>query len=170
MKSEKRILFIKGYSKTSVEIINDRKIIQLYIDFFTSNAGGAFDFDSEIIILENLEKRINRLVPKYAYGGTVRTPLTREESIEKFNKAIQESKEGTLYLFACEIDESAFNYFFLQVIIDISIYLHEYFRDSIYSAGEVFEHAKFYVNKLSKSLQTPTKIGSADFRFVLTII
>lgn len=149
MTFKKRILFIKGYSKTSVELINDRKIIQLYIDFFTSNAGGAFDFDSEIIVLEepdidiinNLNelnsidyliivlvghgaskdgiqifqlqentlinpgqiqfsspkqlhiiescrnvidieldiKRINRLVPKYAYGGTVRTPLTREE-------------------------------------------------------------------------------------------
>lgn len=71
---------------------------------------------------------------------------------------------------ACDIDESAFNYFFLQVIIDISIYLHEYFRDSIYSVGEVFEHAKFHVNNLSKSSQTPTKIGSIDFPFVLTII
>lgn len=240
MKLKRKILFIKGYSKTSIELINDRKIIQLYIDFFTSNAGGAFDIDLEIMILEepNIEtinnltelnsvdylivvlvghgaikdgiqifqlqedtlinpgqiqfscpkqlhliescrdvidieldiKRINRLVPKYAYGGTVRTPLTREESIEKFNKAIQESNEGALYLFACEINESAFNYFFLQVIIDISIYLHEYLRDSIYSAGEVFEYAKSHVNKLSKGLQTPTKIGSVDFPFVLTII
>jgi len=240
MKLEKKVLFIKGYSKTATELINDRKIIQLYIDFFTSNAGGAFDFDSEIIILEeptietlntltelnNIDylivvlvghgaskdgiqifqlqenvminpgqiqfscpkqlhiiescrgvidfeldiKRINRLVPKYAYGGTVKAPLSREESAQLFNSAIEKADEGSLYLFACAIDESAHNFFFLQVMVDIAIYVHEYFRNSIYSAGDIFEQAKSQVNNLTKGAQTPTRIGINDFPFVITII
>jgi hypothetical protein len=237
---KKKLLLIKGYSKTDSELVNDRKAIQLYIDFFNSNAGGAFDFDTEILILEEPDinsinnltqlneveylvvvlighgankdgvqifqlqenlfihpgqiqfdcprqlhiiescrniidfeldiKRINRLIPKYKYGGYIKTPLTREESIEKFNKAIQNSDEGILYLFACSIDESAYGYFFLQILIDISIYVHEYFRNSIYSANDIFEHAKSQVTNLTKGQQNPMKLGKTDFPFVITIV
>lgn len=237
---ERNVLFIKGYSKTPTELINDRKIIQLYIDFFTSNAGGAFDFDTEIIILEEPDvdtindlttlnevdyliivlvghgankdgiqifqlqenlfiqpgqiqfgcqkqlhiiescrniidieldiQRINRLVPKYRYGGIVKFPLTREESVEKFNNVLQQSENGILYLFACDINESAYSYFFLQVMIDIALYAHEYFRNSVYTASDIFDNAKSQVSNLTKGKQTPTKIGEADFPFVVTII
>jgi hypothetical protein len=237
---KKSVLIIKGYSKTAVELINDRKIIQLYIDFFCSNAGGAFDFHKEIFVLEepdidginntiNLNvldylvvillghgankdglqifqlqndlfiqpgqiqfdckkqlhiiescrdiidfeldiKRINRLIPKYRYGGIVKMPLTREEALEKFNDAIDKCKDGTVYLFASKIDQSAYNYFFLQVLADISIYLHEYLRNNIFFTSEVFEHAKSQVTSLSNGKQTPIKIGDANFPFVITII
>lgn len=150
--------------------MNDRKIIQLYIDFFCSNAGGAFDFDKGIFIheepeldtLKNLDflsindylvvllvghgankdgkqifqlqkelfiqpgqiqllckrqlhiletcrdiidfeldiKRINRLVPRYKYGGIIKRPLTREESFAKFNQAIEKS-DGRDFIFIC---------------------------------------------------------------------
>jgi len=224
---KKSILIIKGHSKTDIELLNDRKIIQLYIDFFCSNAGGAFDFNKEIFIYEEPEldtlnnldflnendylvvllighgankdgvqvfqmqenlfvqpgqiqfqckrqlhiletcrniidfeldiKRINRLIPKYKYGGIVKRPLTREEAVLKFNQSLLKSEEGVLYLFAASIDESASGYLFLQIIIDISIYIHEYFREEIVGATYIFE-------------QTKTKIGEVDFPFVITII
>jgi hypothetical protein len=237
---KKSIIIIKGFSKTETELINDRKIIQLYIDFFTSNAGGCFDFETEITILEEPEleeikslgvlneidylivllvghgankdgiqvfqltkdiliqpgqlqfecerqlhiiescrniiddeldiKRINRLIPKYKYGGFVKRPLTREESLKKFNEALTTSHKGTTYIFACNINESAYNYFFLQVLVDISIYIHEYYRESIHYILEIFEHVQRQVNDLSKGSQNPIKIGDADFPFVITII
>ena len=237
---KKSILIIKGHSKTEIELTNDRKIIQLYIDFFCSNAGGAFDFDNEIFIyeepkletLQNLEflntsdylivllighgankdgnqvfqmqkelfvqpgqiqfhckrqlhiietcrdiidfeldiKRINRLIPKYKYGGIIKRPLTREESLLKFNQSIQNSDEGILYLFASSIGESASGFLFLQLIIDISIYIHEYFREEIVGANYIFELTNKQVVELTKGNQNPTKIGDVDFPFVITII
>lgn len=236
---KRNVLIIKGYSKTATELLNDRKIIQLYIDFFNSNAGGAFDFDNEILILEEPDidiinnltqlneisylvivlighgankngiqifqlqenlliqpgqiqfdcpkqlhiiescrdvidfeldiKRINRLIPKYKHGGIVKMPLTRDESIEKFNIAVKNSNNGILYLFACSINESAYEYFFLQVLIDVSIYIHEYFRDTICSAAEIFEHVKLEVSNLTKGKQNPMKSGEVDFPFVISI-
>lgn len=237
---KKSVLIIKGFSKSEVELVNDRKIIQLYADFFCSNAGGTFDFDSEIIYyeepdlktLQNLEfineldylivvlighgankdgtqifqlqkelfiqpgqlqfkcdkqlhiletcrniidfeldiKRINRLIPKYKYGGIVKRPLTREESLAKFNQAIEESENGVLYLFAASIDESAYGYLFLQLLIDISIYIHEYFRESIVNTDVVFNNAQKQVIEITKGKQNPIKIGEVEFPFVITII
>lgn len=237
---KKSILIIKGHSKRDIELLNDRKIIQLYIDYFCSNAGGAFDFDKEIFIYEepdidtlnNLDflnendylvvllighgankdgvqvfqmqenlfvqpgqiqfqckrqlhiletcrdifdfkleiKKINRLLPKYKYGGIVKRPLTREEALLKFNQSILKSEEGILYLFAASIDESASDYLFLLKIIEISIYIHEYFREEIIGANYIFEQTKKQVVKLTKGNQNPTKIGEVDFPFVITII
>jgi hypothetical protein len=236
----KSILIIKGHSKTEVELTNDRKIIQLYIDFFCSNAGGAFDFENEIFIFEepnidtlnNLDvlnslkylvvllighggikdgiqvfqmqeklfvqpgqlqfyckkqlhiietcrniidfeldiKRINRLIPKYRYGGVVKRPLSREESLLKFNQAIENTNEGTTYLFAANIGESAFGYLFLQLIIDISIYVHEYFREEVVNVGYVFDQTKKQVVELTKGNQNPKISGDVNFPFVITII
>ena len=237
---KKKVLIIKGYSKTEIELINDRKIVQLYVDYFTSHAGGVFDFDTEIIYLEdptletiqqldflneedyliailvghgankdgiqifqlqedlfiqpgqiqfNCKKqlfiletcrdiidfeldiqRINRLIPKYKYGGVIKAPLTREQSLEKFNEAIKASPEGTLYLFASSIDESARGYLFLKLIVDISIYIHEYYRNSIVDTDTIFENAKNQVISYTNGEQNPVKIGEVKFPFVITII
>lgn len=237
---KKSILIIKGHSKTEVELINDRKIIQLYVDFFCSNAGGAFDLDNELFIheepdLETLKKleflnkldyliilllghgankddkqifqmqkdlfiqpgqlqfqckkqlhiietcrniidfeldikRINRLIPKYKYGGIIELSLSREESLLKFNEAIEKSDEGIIYLFAASIGESAYNYLFLRLLIDISIYIHEYSRKEIVNIGFIFEQAKKRTNEHTKGNQNPTKLGDSNFPFVITII
>lgn len=237
---KKSAVIIKGYSKTPTELINDSKIIKLYVDFFSSNAGGVFDPNSEIFILEEpsideineldilnskdyiivvlighgavkdgvqvfqlkedilinpgqiqfscprqlhiiescrnkidveLEiTKINKLIPKYKYGGFIEAPLTKEQSIQIFNNALKTSKIGTLYLFACDIGESAYNYYFLQHFIDISIYAHEYHRNKIYSALEIFSEVKTKVNNSTKGKQNSIYSGSADFPFVITII
>jgi hypothetical protein len=237
---KKSILIIKGHSKTELELLNDRKIVQLYIDFFCSNAGGVFELDKEIYIyeepeldtLKNLDflnsndylvvlflghgaikngvqvfqmqenllvqpgqipfqckrqlhiletcrnvmdleldiKMIDRLIPKYKYGGIVKRPLTREEALFKFNQSILKSKEGTLYLFASSIGESACDYLFLQTIIANSIYIHEYFDDKIVGVNYIFEQTKKQVVQLTNGNQNPTKIGEVDFPFVITII
>jgi hypothetical protein len=237
---KKSVLIIKGYSKTDIELTNDKKIIQLYIDFFCSNAGGAFDFDTEINvlqepkieILQNLNvlneldylivllighgankdgtqifqlqketfiqpgqiqfnckkqlhiletcrdiidfeldiKRLNRLIPKYAYGGTVKRPLTREESREKFDTEIANSEDGILYLFAANIDESAYGYLFLKLMIDIAIYIHEYYRERIVSTQRIFELTKKQVSDLTEGKQNPVMNGKVELPFVITII
>ncbi|WP_047451132.1 hypothetical protein [Alistipes sp. ZOR0009] len=237
---KKSILIIKGFSKNEIELINDRKIIQLYIDFFCSNAGGAFDLDTEIYVLEEPEireltkldvlndldyliillighgankngtqifqlqektfiqpgqlqfeckkqlhiletcrnvidfeldiQRLNRLIPKYAYGGYIKRPLTREESIAKFDSAIKSSKDGVLYLFAASIDESASDYLFLKSLIDNAIYIHEYYRERVISTHKVFEMAKKQVTELTEGNQNPIISGEGDFPFVITII
>lgn len=237
---KKAVLIIKGYSKTDIELKYDREIIQLYLNFFHSNAGGAFDFPSEIEILEepdigsinNLKKlneldylivilighgankngtqifqlqkdvfiypgqiqfkcakqlyiiescrdiinlelnitQINKLIPKYKYGGKILPPLTREESLEKFNAAIELSNDGILFLFAADIGESAYNYFFLQKMIDLSIYHHEYSRGRIIGASTIFDLVKDQVINLTEGKQNPLKVGTSDFPFVITIL
>lgn len=237
---KKSVLIIKGYSKTDIELTNDRKIIQLYIDFFCSNAGGAFDFDTEINVLQepqieilkNLDvfnelnylivilighgankdgtqifqlqketfiqpgqiqfncqkqlhiletcrnvidfeldiKRLNRLIPKYAYGGTVKRPLTREESREKFDDAIANSENGILYLFAANNNESAYGYLFLKLLIDIAIYIHEYYRERIVGTKRIFELAQKQVAEFTEGKQNPIMDGEIEIPFVITII
>lgn len=236
----KSVLIIKGFSKTDDELINDRKIIQLYIDFFTSNAGGCFDLDKEIFILEDPElvqinelnflnrqdylivvlvghgatkdgkqvfqlnqntiilpgqiqfkcerqlhiiescreiidfhidiQRLNKLTPKYKYGGFVQKTLTREESSFIFNYALSTSNKGVIFLFACDINEKAYRYFFLQFLIDISIEFHEYSRRNVFGVSSIFEKVKNEVNKRSNGIQNPVKMGETDFPFVVTII
>jgi len=236
----KSALIIKGYSKSAVELMNDSKIVKLYVDFFSSNAGGVFDPNSEIFILEepSIEEinalnilnskeyivvvlighgavkdgvqvfqlkedllinpgqiqfscprqlhiiescrnkivveleisKINRLIPKYKYGGLIEAPLTKKQSLEIFNNALRTSKCGTLYLFACDIGESAYNYYFLQYFIDISIYVHEYGRNKIYSALEIFSDVKPKVSNSTKGKQNSIYSGETDFPFVITII
>ncbi|MCB2380432.1 hypothetical protein LGH70_22760 [Hymenobacter sp. BT635] len=236
----RKIIFIKGYSKTEVELSNDRNIIQLYIDFFCSNAGGSYDFDRDIAICEepsieqlqqlmliqgcdyiitvlvghganqegvqvfqlsettlihpgqihfqcnrqlyiietcrntittNLDiPRLNNLVPKYKYGGIVKWPRTSEEAYKAYEGALVESKKGSVYLFACDLDQSAYNYFFIKTLIDVSVYLHEYYRNNVYSILEVFELTRKQVQKISKKKQTPISVSDTDFPFVVTII
>lgn len=236
----KSVLIIKGYSKTATELSNDEKIIQLYVDFFSSNAGGVFEPTTEIFYLsepslEDLKKttnlnskdylivvlvghgahkdgsqifqlkkdlfinpgqiqfscpkqlhiiescrnkidfdldikRINKLIPKYKYGGWIKRPLTKQESLEKFNQAIESSNDGVAYLFACDIDEKAFNYYFLQLMVDVAIYAHEYFRNNIYYSSEIFDTTKKNVINATKGIQNPLKMGTGDFPFVITII
>lgn len=115
-------------------------------------------------------KRLNRLIPKYRYGGVVKSPLTKEEALAKFDDAVEVSANGTTYLFACDVGESAYSYFFLQILIDVSIYAHEYFRGKIYNISEIFEHVKSQVVNISCGKQHPLKVGDADFPFVVTII
>lgn len=237
---KKSVLIIKGYSKTEIELTNDKKIIQLYIDFFCSNAGGAFDFDTEINVLQEPEvlvlqslgilneldylivllighgankdgkqifqlqentfiqpgqiqfdcdkqlhiletcrniidfeldiQRLNRLIPKYAYGGIVKRPLTKEQSREKFDNAISKSNSGILYLFASDIDESAYGYLFLKLMIDTAIYVHEYHRETIVSAQRIFEIVKKQVSELTEEKQNPSINGETELPFVITII
>ncbi|MFL0076984.1 hypothetical protein [Tenacibaculum maritimum] len=236
----KSVLLIRGYSKTDIELTNDIKVIQLYIDFFASNAGGAFDLESEIYVLEEPDlktirelsflnsldylivlllghgannqgiqvfqlqektfiqpgqiqfdckkqlhiletcrgiidfeldiKKINRLVPKYKYGGVFKKPLTREESRKRFDLAIENSEEEVTYLFAASIGEEANDYLFLRLIINVAIYIHEYYRESVVNVEVVFRHAKTKVIEISKGEQTPLKIGEGNLPFVITII
>lgn len=237
----KSVLIIKGFSKTETELINDRKIIQLYVDFFISNAGGCFE-KTEVFVyedpklediqkLEFLNKRdylivllvghgatkdgiqifqlnentviqpgqiqfdckrqlhiiescrdifnseieiqmLNEFIPKYRFGGLFETKsiLTREESLKKYNAALKNSKEGLVFLFACNIDESAEDYFFLKEIISQSVYIHEYYRNSIYGILEIFETVKNRVCKLSEDRQHPIEIANTNFPFVVTIM
>lgn len=236
----KSVLIIKGFSNNEEELVNDRKIIQLYIDFFASNAGGCFDSDTEIFVFEDPDldtikslkflntndylivvlvghgatkdgvqifhlnettiiqsgqiqfdckrqlhiiescrnildieidiQRFNDLIPKYKYGGVVLRPLTREESLKKFNDLIRTSKEGTTYLFASSLDESAYGYYFLQELMNTSRYIHEYRRGGVYGVLGIFDHIKKKVTDLSDGKQHPVKIGDVDFPFVVTII
>ena len=49
---KRSILILKGYSKNAFELAADRAIINKYVSFFCSNAGGCYNLNTEIIILE----------------------------------------------------------------------------------------------------------------------
>lgn len=236
---KKSVLIIKGHSKDDIELDNDRKIIQLYKDFFHSNAGGCFE-DDEIFILEDVQVEdirkmsflnerdyliivlighganqndtqvfqlsekvliypgqiqfeckkqlfiietcrniirkeldifeINDLRPKYKYGGTVQHPLTKEEALQRFNNTILNSTDGITYIFACDIDQSAYNYYFLKLLIRYSIYLHEHHRNRVYSVNEIFQIVKSEIEIMTYGKQSPMITGKGDFPFVITII
>ena len=46
-------IIIKGYSKTELELNSDREFVKKYLTFLTSNVGGAWDLEEEIIVLED---------------------------------------------------------------------------------------------------------------------
>lgn len=49
---ERRVLIIRGVSKNELELKNDRAIIKLYNDYFSSKAGGCYNPSNEIVVLE----------------------------------------------------------------------------------------------------------------------
>lgn len=49
---KRKIVIIKGFSKTKEELTHDRAIIDLYKRYFNSKSGGVYDIDNEIILLE----------------------------------------------------------------------------------------------------------------------
>ncbi len=80
------------------------------------------------------------------------------------------SKTGTLYLFAASVDESAYDYLFLQHHINVAIESHGFYRDRVFSAVDIFERAKSRVVVTTKGEQTPTRLGDGDFPFAITIL
>jgi len=158
---------------------NGTQIFQLQEDVFIQPGQLQFPCSKQLHIIETCRdiidfeldiKRINRLIPKYKYGGIVKGPLTREESLIKFNEAIENSPDGVLYLFAASVGESARGYLFLQLLIDISVYVHEYFRNDIVNTDIIFENAKKQVIEITKGQQNPLKSGDISYPFVITII
>jgi len=237
---KRSVLIIKGFSEGEDELRTDREVIQLYVDFLSSNASGAFDKDNDIQILEEPDlteiqalthlnqndylievlighganheekqvfqlredlliqpgqiqftfkkqlhiletcrniidadldnKRLNRLIPKYKYGGVIEIPMTQAQSIQKFNEELEKSEGGILYLFAASIGERAYDYLFLQYLIDVSVYFHEYYRNSAIGAQAVFQNAKDLVIKDTSGDQNPMISGTTDLPFAITII
>ena len=237
---KRRIIIVKGYSKTETELENDRKIIELYKDYFSSCAGGVFNKNKEIIVLEEPEatllenhpeihgsdylivvllghgankdghqvfqlsehviinpgqiqfpvlkqlfiiescrnvftdrievQSLNNLIPKFKYGGRIDRRKTKEEALNLFNREIVNSDQGTTYLFACNVGEAAYEYFFIEYLIRVAVYLHEYSQHQVFYIDNVFEQTRKQVVQLSGENQHPVILGIGKRPFVLSII
>lgn len=58
-------IIIKGYSKNEIELRSDHQLVKDYITFLTSTAGGAWDFEQEMIVLEDPTiERLEQIIEK----------------------------------------------------------------------------------------------------------
>ncbi|MCC5923904.1 MAG: hypothetical protein JJT77_08965 [Crocinitomicaceae bacterium] len=237
----RKVLILKGYSKSEDELTNDMQIIELYVKYFASKAGGVYDNESEMLILEeptleelkkydtelndldslivvllghgankggkqifqlkenlliqpgqlqykvdkqlfivescrdiidfNIEiEDLNGLIPKFKYGGSFRKPKTNEEAKNVYNDVLKNLGKETTYVFASNINESAFNYYFIHYLIKVSRYFHEYSQNRIYEIKDIFNNTVKEVVRLTDGNQNPIIQGHAKFPFVVSII
>lgn len=63
-------IIIKGFSKSEAELRSDRQYVKNYVTFLTSKAGGAWDLEEDLLVLEDptieeLEDIVDNLEPHY---------------------------------------------------------------------------------------------------------
>jgi len=77
-------IVIKGYSKNEAEIRSDRAYVEHYVTFLTSVAGGAWNLEEELLVLEDptiedLETLIDELKPDYVLLIMIGHGATQDE-------------------------------------------------------------------------------------------
>lgn len=77
-------IIIKGYSKNELELRSDREYVKNYLSFLTTTAGGAWDPEEELIVLEDptivdLENIIDNSEPHYVLLIMIGHGATQEE-------------------------------------------------------------------------------------------
>ena len=63
-------------------------------------------------------------IPKFAMGGVVRHPLTKEQSREIYDSHIKRCEEGIMIWYACQLGEEAYNFIFSQTLLNNAMNWH----------------------------------------------
>lgn len=142
----------------------------------------SFKADKTLVILESCRSEVNNVLPvdlsdklpKFKYGGTVRSPIDRAKAKDLYFQYIKTCNNGIVLCFACSIDEEAFNYYFSYGLIQKS---HDYHLDSsfhlqVHSIQTIMtvlikQLPKFVYTKIGK-IQTPEINGKFDYPFAIS--
>jgi hypothetical protein len=238
----RKVIIIKGYSEDLSELHADNYYVNSYYTYFKSIAGGAyesdeivqllepksvdldllisklgieycviifighgatqdnyqlfklnkteiiqpgqlnFQADKTLVILESCRSEVDNVLavdlsdklPKFKYGGTVRSPIDRVKAKDLYFQNIRTCNNGIVLCFACSINEEAFNYYFSYGLIQKS---HDYHLDSSFHlqvhsiqtimAVLIKQLPNFVHTKIGK-IQTPKINGKFDYPFAIS--
>ncbi|QZT36628.1 hypothetical protein K5X82_15455 [Halosquirtibacter xylanolyticus] len=182
--SDSLIVLLLGHGATS----NGKHVFQLQKNVIINPGQLIFKTRIQLFIVESCRniinkisvKKINNTTPKFKYGGLFdldKRPKTKHEVIEAYNKAISASNDGCTYLFSANVNQEAYNYYFLRYLVTTALDKHQYTTcDHVFSIEEMFDLVKNKVQDKClktpgiKAKQTPIMTGKGDFPFVVSIM
>ncbi len=133
--------------------------------------------EKNLIILESCRSEIenvltvdlNDKLPKFKYGGIVRSPINRQKARELYNEHLKNCKVGQAVCFACRKGEEAYNYYFSMGLIQSSFnwHLESGNHYSVLPIDGLMSYLSIEIPKLTQEKisenQTPEIIGNFDF-------
>lgn len=166
------IIVLLGHGATQGDYqlfkLNESEIIkpgQLYIDS-----------SKLLIILESCRSLLSDMptvdlsdkIPDYKEGGILRFPITRQKARAKYDKQINECKDGLVVCFACSKDETANDYMFSNYLIKYAFnwHLHWMNCDKTLNIRQLIENISPCLSKTDEK-QNPEIVGDVDFPFAI---
>ncbi|MFT3934415.1 MAG: hypothetical protein QM726_12410 [Chitinophagaceae bacterium] len=117
---------------------------------------------------------LNDKIPKFKYGGIVRAPISREKSRELYNEQINNCADGIVVCFACSNTETAKNFYFSLVLLQIGFnwHLEHWHHFETLTITKLMPHIATEVDKIAVEKtgehQTPEISGALNFPFVVS--
>jgi hypothetical protein len=169
------VVILIGHGATQ----DDRQLFKLNKDEVIKAGQVHVNSKKCLIILESCRSEIkgiftvdlNDKIPKFKYGGIVRAPITMEKSRELYDEQVEKCGDGTVVCFACSNNETAKNFYFSLVLIQIGFNWHlEYWHHfETLTITRLMPHISNEVNKVALKItgesQQPEIDGTLDFPF-----
>ncbi|MBL7722502.1 MAG: hypothetical protein JNK27_00065 [Chitinophagaceae bacterium] len=172
------ILVLIGHGATQV----DNQLFQLNEKEIIRPGQLEFSAPKQMILLESCRSEIegvfsvdlNDKIPKFKYGGVVRSPITREQARQLYNEQLASCKDGQVVCFACAKGQAATNYYFSLVLLQAAFDWHLGPGPHLKTMNIDFamDYIMPEVNRLSTEAgtgpQTPTILPSIPFPFAVS--
>jgi hypothetical protein len=114
---------------------------------------------------------LNDQIPKFKYGGLVRTPISRKKSKEIYDEQLSKCGNGTVVCFACSSNEIARNFYFSLVLLQTSFnwHLEHWHHFETLTISRLMPHVTTEVRNFVQNMfgqnQTPEINGGLEFPF-----
>lgn len=137
----------------------------------------ALDVKKQLVILESCRTRINSKIatvdlkdriPKFKYGGVIRSPITREESRKIYLSQLQNCPDGLVVCYPCDVNEVASNYHFSFALLRRAFEWHLLNYNKYFPINELMGYVTIDVEKITKKKQRPTINGNIKFPFAIS--
>lgn len=141
---------------------------------------GQLDFSApkKLLLLESCRtltvaipviKQTNKIA-KFKGGGKIQSPLSRFKSRNLYNQQLQKCDDGMVICYACDLGESAYNYFFSNEVLKQSGAWHKDSKNmgKILDIQTLFSPVSNEVSALTSKYskkQTPVISGTPPFPF-----
>lgn len=169
------VLVLIGHGATQ----NDNQLFQLNETEIIKAGQLVLDIEKQLIIIESCRSDIqsvytvdlNDKIPKFKYGGIVRAVISRPQARALYDEQLEKCGSGIVVCFACSNDETAKNYYFSLVLIQIAFnwHLEHWHHFETLNISRLLPLVSSEVNEFSIKItgerQNPVMNVSIDFPF-----
>lgn len=169
------IVVLIGHGATQ----NDNQLFKLNKNEIIKAGQIELNAYKQLIILEScraeIEKidtvNLNNKTPTFKGGGKIKIPIDSEKSRQLYNDQIKKCNDGFVICFACSNNETAKNYYFSHLLIQLASIWHLDTRNRVktINISELMILVSKEVNEISLKItgesQTPQQVGELDFPF-----
>lgn len=173
LKPDFLLLILIGHGATQ----DDKQLFQINETTIIQAGQLALDVNKQLVILESCRTRSNTRIqivdlkdriPKFKYGGIVRSPINRVQSKNLHLSLLKECSDGLVICYPCGDNEVAASYYFSFALLRRSFEWHLATHNRYFQITELMQYVAQDVQKITRNKQNPTVFGTIGFPFVLS--